>query len=67
MSHKIGIVGAGGVAEIHAAILANDSRVTIHSMFDLEAGRSKAMASRYGGRAAGSLDELLADCDAVFV
>lgn len=67
MSHKIGIIGAGGVAEIHAAILSGDSRVKIHSIFDLETARSKAMASRYAARSAGSLDELLAESDAVFV
>jgi myo-inositol 2-dehydrogenase/D-chiro-inositol 1-dehydrogenase len=67
MSHKVGFVGAGGVAGIHAAVLAKDSRVMIQSFFDLDAARSHAMASRFGSHAAESLEELLRQCDAVFV
>ncbi len=67
MSHKIGVVGAGGVGGIHAAILGKDSRVKLQSFFDLDAARAQAMASRFGGHAARSLEELLQECDAVFV
>lgn len=67
MPHKIGIVGAGGVAGIHAAILAKDSRVRLQSFFDVESSRSQDMANRFGGSAAKSVDELLERCDAVFV
>ena len=67
MPYKIGIVGAGGIGGIHAAILAKDSRVKLQSFLDTEAGRAQAMASRFGGRAAGSLEELLSECDAAFV
>ena len=67
MPHKIGIVGTGGVAGIHAAILAKDPRVKLQSFFDVESSRAQAMASRFEGRAARSLQELLQECDAVFV
>ena len=67
MAHKIGIVGTGGVAAVHAAILAKDSRVKLQSFFDVETPRSQAMASRFGGSAAGTLVELLKESDAVFV
>lgn len=67
MPHNIGIVGAGGVGAIHAAILAKDSRIKIQGFFDVEAPRAQSLASRFGGRAAGTLQELLASCDAVFV
>jgi myo-inositol 2-dehydrogenase/D-chiro-inositol 1-dehydrogenase len=67
MPHKIGIVGAGGVGAIHAAILAKDSRVKIQSYFDVDPARAHAMATRFGGHPSRSLDDLLADCDAVFV
>ena len=67
MLHKTGIVGAGGVGCIHAAILAKDSRVKLQSFFDLEAARAQTMASRFGGHAARSIEELLQECDAVFV
>ncbi|HUL14451.1 MAG TPA: Gfo/Idh/MocA family oxidoreductase [Terriglobales bacterium] len=67
MPHRIGIVGAGGVGAIHAAILGKDSRVKIQSYFDVDPARANAMAARFGGRAADSLDQLLNQCDAVFV
>lgn len=67
MSHKIGIVGAGGVGAIHAAILAKDSRIKIHGFFDVEVPRAQALASRFGGHAARTLEELLKECEAVFV
>ena len=67
MPHKIGIVGAGGVASIHAAILAKDSRVNLQHVFDVDLARAQAMVARFGGSAARSLQELLAESDAVFV
>jgi myo-inositol 2-dehydrogenase/D-chiro-inositol 1-dehydrogenase len=67
MPHKIAIVGAGGVAGIHAAILAKDPRVTLRGFFDVETARAQAMAARFGGYAASSIEELFQDCDAVFV
>lgn len=67
MPHRIGIIGAGGVGGIHAAILAKDSRVKIHSFFDVEAARAEAMAARFNGHAAKSLEELLKECDAALV
>ena len=67
MPHKIGIIGAGGVAGIHAAILVKDSRVQLHSFFDVQPDRARVLASRFGGSAAESVDELLQKCDAAFV
>jgi myo-inositol 2-dehydrogenase / D-chiro-inositol 1-dehydrogenase len=67
MPHKIGIVGTGGIGAIHAAILAKDSRVTLHRFFDADAPRAQTLAARFGGSAARSLRELLAECDAVFI
>jgi myo-inositol 2-dehydrogenase / D-chiro-inositol 1-dehydrogenase len=67
MPHKIGIVGAGGVAAVHSAILAKDARVKIHGFFDVEPSRSKMLAAQFGGHAAASLAELLEGSDAVFI
>ena len=67
MPHKIGIVGAGGAGSIHAAILAKDSRVTLRSVFDVDAAHAQAMAARFGCQPARSLEELFNECDAVFV
>lgn len=67
MPHKIGIIGAGGIGSIHAAILAKDARVTLHRFFDVDAARAQGMAARLGGRTAGTMAELFAECDAVYV
>jgi len=67
MAHKIGIIGAGGVAGIHAAILSKDPRVKLQSVFDVDASRIQSFVARFGANAAASLDELLARSDAVFV
>lgn len=67
MPHKIGVIGAGGVAAIHAAILAKDPRVRLQSYFDVDPARSHAMAGRFGGNPARSVDELLDACDAAFI
>jgi myo-inositol 2-dehydrogenase/D-chiro-inositol 1-dehydrogenase len=67
MPHRIGIVGAGGVASIHAAILAKDSRVKLQSFFDVELPRAQAMVGSFGAQAARSMEELLKECDAVYV
>jgi myo-inositol 2-dehydrogenase / D-chiro-inositol 1-dehydrogenase len=67
MPHRIGIVGAGGVAGIHAAILAKDSRVKIQGFFDVDGARAQAFAARFGGQAAKSIEELLEQSDAAFV
>jgi len=67
MPHSIGIVGAGGVGAIHAAILGKDSRVKIQSYFDVDPARARAMAARFGGHPSPSLDDLLKECDAVFI
>ena len=67
MPHKIGLIGAGGIANIHAAILAKDPRVRLQSFYDVEAARAQAMAVRFGRQAARSLEELFKECDAVFV
>lgn len=67
MPYKIGIVGAGGVGNTHAAILAKDPRVKLHGFFDVETARAQAMAARFGGRATRSVEELFKECDAMFV
>jgi myo-inositol 2-dehydrogenase / D-chiro-inositol 1-dehydrogenase len=67
MPHKIGIVGAGGVAEIHAAILRKDARVKLGSFFDIDKSRAQALAVRCSGHAADSLEEVFEQSDAVFI
>jgi myo-inositol 2-dehydrogenase / D-chiro-inositol 1-dehydrogenase len=67
MPHKIGIIGAGGIGSIHAAILAKDARVTLQSFFDVDAARAQALAARFGGQASRSIEDTLRNSDAVFI
>jgi myo-inositol 2-dehydrogenase / D-chiro-inositol 1-dehydrogenase len=67
MPHKIGIVGAGGVAEIHAAILKKDARVKLGSFFDIDKSRAQVLAARCSSDTADSLEEILDQNDAVFI
>src|ERR1700756_1336128 len=46
MSFKIGIVGAGGIGGIHAAILAKDPRVRLHSFLTSKRLAHKASEDR---------------------
>jgi predicted dehydrogenase len=58
---RIGLIGAGGIAHAHLpAWLSLGVDVTVFS----EAGATELVA-QFGGRVIGSLDELLAGCDAV--
>ncbi len=67
MAFKIGIIGAGGIGSIHAAILAKDPRVTLSAFFDTDAARAQATALRFGCKAARTLEELFKESDAAFV
>ena len=67
MATKVGMIGAGEVAGVHAAILARDPRVAIAHVYDRTDERARALAGRYGARAAGSLEGLLEGSDAVYV
>ncbi|MGH3384512.1 MAG: Gfo/Idh/MocA family protein [Nocardioidaceae bacterium] len=65
----IGIVGAGFVAESHAAAIATDPRLRLSAVFDLDTAAAAAMAARFGAARATDLTELLgrADVEAVIV
>lgn len=67
MPHRVGIIGAGGIGSVHAAILAKDSRVTLQSIFDVDSNRSRSTAARFGAQSAQSIGELLEQSDAVFI
>jgi len=64
---KIGIVGAGYIGGVHAAILGSDDRVDISSIFDVDPDRAAKLASSSGAVVAKSSDELIRECDAVYI
>jgi myo-inositol 2-dehydrogenase/D-chiro-inositol 1-dehydrogenase len=64
---KIGFLGAGYMAGVHASILARDERVQIAAVHDRVRKRSRLMARSTGAALAHSTSEVLAMCDAIYI
>ncbi|MFG1677642.1 Gfo/Idh/MocA family protein [Micromonospora sp. NPDC049282] len=65
---RVGLVGAGGVAQRHARVLTGFEDVELLGVTDVAPQAAEALAGTYGGRAFGDVAELLAaGPDAVYV
>ena len=64
---RIGFVGAGYIAGVHADILARDPRVQVSGVFDPDLPRVAAFALKTGAVVAPSLDDLIGDIDALYI
>lgn len=64
---KIGFLGAGYIAGVHASILARDQRVRIAAIHDLKKPLAEQLAQVTGAAVAHSVAEVLATCDAVYI
>jgi len=64
---RVGFAGAGFIANVHAAILAGDARVRVHAVHDPDAQAAALFALRLGALTVPSDDDLLADCDALYI
>ena len=64
---RIGIIGAGYIAGVHAGILARDERVRISSIHDVIADRAQQLARAHDGAVASTSDEVIERSDAVFI
>ena len=58
--YRVGIVGCGGIAAVHAAVLDRLEDTRLAACADILPRRAEEMAERYGARAYGSLEEMLA-------
>lgn len=56
---KCAIVGCGSIAQVHARALSSIPEAELLAFADIIPERAGAMAEKYGGRAYGSLEELL--------
>ena len=56
---KIGIVGCGGIAQVHASCVNEMKEHRLAAFADMEFGKATAMADKYGGNAFHSIEELL--------
>jgi len=64
---KIGIIGSGFIAGVHAGILARDDRVKITSIHDVIAERAAQLARAHDATVASTSDEVIERSDAVFI
>src|SRR5262245_52081021 len=64
---KIGIIGAGYIAGVHAAVLAHDERVQISAVHDVVPERGERLARAHNAAAVATSLELLERSDAVFI
>ena len=64
---KIGFLGAGYIAGVHASVLGRDDRVEIAAVHDLKKPQAEHLARANGATVAHSVAEVLAMCDAVYV
>lgn len=67
MTIKIGIIGSGFIAGVHAAILARDERVKVSSVHDLISDRAQQLARAHDATVAASAGEVIESSDAVFI
>jgi myo-inositol 2-dehydrogenase/D-chiro-inositol 1-dehydrogenase len=64
---KIGFLGAGYIAGVHASILARDDRVQVAAIYDISKSRSEQLARSVGAKVAHSVAEVLAMCDTIYI
>ena len=64
---RIGFMGAGFIAGIHAEVLARDPRVSVHAVIDPDLQRVTTFALNTGAAVVPSLDDLLGEVDALYI
>jgi predicted dehydrogenase len=67
MSIRVGFLGAGFIANIHASLLRSVDVVSWAGVYDTDRSRAEAFAAQTGATVCGDEDEVLAGCDAVFI
>jgi myo-inositol 2-dehydrogenase / D-chiro-inositol 1-dehydrogenase len=63
----VGLIGAGGIARVHAESLRAIEGVRVTAVADVAAERADELARACGARAVGDVEAMLDDVDAVFV
>lgn len=64
---KIGIIGAGYIAAVHAGVLANDERVQLAAIFDVAPAAAEHLARAHNAIAVATPLEVLERSDAVYI
>jgi myo-inositol 2-dehydrogenase/D-chiro-inositol 1-dehydrogenase len=64
---KIGIIGAGYIAGVHASVLARDERVQLAAIYDVVPAAAERLADSYNTTAVATRLEVLERSDAVYI
>ena len=64
---RIGIIGAGYIGGVHAAVLARDERVQLAKVYDIAPERARQLAGTSGASVAVSSEALIESVDAVYI
>ncbi len=64
---RVGIIGAGYIGGVHAAVLARDERVQLARVYDVDAGRAEQLSQSTGASVAASAEDLIRTVDAVYI
>ncbi|HVC69438.1 MAG TPA: Gfo/Idh/MocA family oxidoreductase [Acidimicrobiales bacterium] len=67
MSIRVGFLGAGFIANVHASLLRSCEDVRWAGVYDTDRSRADAFAAKTGATVCGNEDEVLTGCDAVFI
>src|SRR6185295_577983 len=64
---RIGIMGAGYIAGVHAGVLARDERAQLTAVYDVDPQAAERLARAHNATAVATTLELLERCDAVYI
>lgn len=64
---KVGIIGAGYIAGVHAGILATDQRVELVAVHDVKRECAERIARSHNAQIAPAADEVVDSCDAIYI
>ena len=64
---RIGIMGAGYIAGVHASVLARDERAQLTAVYDVDGQAAVRLAQAQNCTAVATTLELLERCDAVYI
>ena len=66
-TYRVGVVGCGGIAQVHGAVLRDLEGVELIACADIRRERAEDFAQKYGGKAYDSMEAMLEaeDLDAV--
>jgi predicted dehydrogenase len=67
MSIRVGFLGAGFIANVHASLLRSCAVVEWAGVYDTDRPRAEAFAAKTGASVSDDEDGVLAGCDAVFI